>query len=83
MEVNKKYLREFCKYHGIFVNESQKISQSNVNKICYNFGIDNFYIYPVKNMQELKKAIDNHSLFPIPADEDLGSELLQMLRIKE
>jgi hypothetical protein len=78
---NQKYITEFCNYHGVFENEF--ISQRNMNKISYNFGVDQFYLSNIKNLKQLNKTIKKHAqIFP-PVVEDINSELLQMLRLKK
>ncbi len=83
MKINPEYLKEFCEYHNIFSEKDQFISQSNINKISYNFGIENFYIALVKNIKQLEKRINKFSEIPAPIDKDINSDLINMLNLKE
>ena len=78
---NKEYISEFCTYNGIF--HDKPISQTSINKISYNFGVDPFYLHGIKNIEQLDETIKKHSSpFP-PILEDINSELLQMLSLQK
>lgn len=77
--VNQKYVAEFCSGHGVF--NKKQISQENLNKISYNFGVPEERLYNITSVSQLTKIINEYSQIPIPVEEDLNSELIQILRV--
>lgn len=80
MESGIDYLKEFCNYHGIF--RGNQISQSNINKISHNFGVEGFYLHHIKNIEQLEKVIKKYKRVPLPVKEDSSSELIRLIDLQ-
>ncbi len=72
MKVNKDYLYEFCNHHNVF--DSKEISEENLNKLNYNFGVPKVRLYNIHNLEDLERTINKHSRIPIEADQDVNHE---------
>jgi hypothetical protein len=80
MKVNLDYLKEFCNYHFIFPDET--LSEENIDKLNYNFGIEKSKLFLIKSINDLEEMINKYSQLPTEADEDTNRELVEMLALE-
>jgi hypothetical protein len=72
MKISRDYLEEFCNHHMIF--NFKEISEENLNKLSYNFGVSKDRLYSIKNIEQLEKTINKHAQVPIEAESDINHE---------
>ena len=79
-EKQGNYLKEFCNYHRIF--QGNNLSQSSVNKLSHNFGVEGFYLHGIKDIKQLERIIKKYSRIPFPVQEETSSELISLINLQ-